>query len=89
MRHRRGINLAPPADYAVDQDRETLGSLPEMYVLVAACPLCHKSAPIDRWELGRQVGKRIPLAKLAKRLTCSGCGNHAGNRLLLGTLPRD
>ncbi|MDP9811365.1 hypothetical protein J2W42_004229 [Rhizobium tibeticum] len=80
MRHRRGIDLAPPADFAVNLERKTLGSLPEMYVLVAACPLCLKSAPIDRWELGRRLGKRAPLANLAKRLKCSGFGNHAGNR---------
>lgn len=89
MRHRRGINLASPVDYAVNLDRETLGSLPEMFVLVAACPLCLKSTPLDRWELGRRIGKHITLATLARRLKCSGCGNHAGNGLLLGQLPRD
>jgi hypothetical protein len=52
MRHRRGINLAPPSDYAIDIAHQTLGSLHEMYVLVAACPVCLKSSPIDRWELG-------------------------------------
>ncbi len=89
MRHRRGISLAPPGDYAIDLARETLGSLPEMYVLVAACPACLKSAPIDRWELGRQVGKRITLSNLAKKLKCSACRNRAGNRFLIGKLPRD
>ncbi|WP_431323282.1 hypothetical protein [Rhizobium sp. YTU87027] len=89
MRHRKGIDLARPADYAVDPGHETLGSLPEMFVLVAACPACRKRAPIDRWELGRQMGKSSTLVSVAKRLKCSGCGNHAGNRLLLGRLPRD
>lgn len=89
MRHRRGINLAPPGDHAIDLSRETLGSLPEMYVLVAACPACMKTSPIDRWELGPQVGKRVTLANLAKRLKCSACGNHASNRFLIGKLPRD
>ncbi|OWV92772.1 hypothetical protein ATY81_16610 [Rhizobium sp. R72] len=89
MRHRKGINLARPADYAVDLTHDTLGSLPEMFVLVAACPACHKRAPIDRWDLGRQLGKRSILANVAKMLKCSRCGNRAGNRLLLGKLPRD
>ncbi|MDQ0559043.1 hypothetical protein QO004_000821 [Rhizobium mesoamericanum] len=89
MRHRRGIDLAPPVDYAVDLHQETLGSLQQMFVLVAACPVCLKSASIDRWELGRSVGRHITLANLATKLKCSGCGNHAGNRLLLGKLPRD
>ncbi len=89
MRHRRGINLAPPGDYAVDLARETLGSLPEMYVLVAACPACLKKSPIDRWELGRKVGKRTTLADLAKKLKCLSCDNRANNRFLIGKLPRD
>jgi len=89
MRHRRSIDLAPANDFAVDLERETFGTLPEMFVLVAVCPFCRKSAPIDRWEIGRRMGKATTLANASRRLKCSGCGNRTSNKLLLGKLPRD
>ncbi|CDM61054.1 hypothetical protein LPU83_pLPU83c_0492 (plasmid) [Rhizobium favelukesii] len=88
MRHRRSVDLASVANHAVSLENETLASLPEMFVLAAACPSCLNSTPIDRWELGRLLGKRMPVANIAERLKCSCCGNRTGNRFLLGRLRR-
>ncbi|SEI21827.1 hypothetical protein SAMN05216228_10831 [Rhizobium tibeticum] len=72
MRHRRGIDLAPPADFAVNLERETLGSLPEMYVLVAAPLVSEERAnrPMGTWPaVGEasapcQFGKEIEMFRL-------------------------
>ncbi|MDP9812258.1 hypothetical protein J2W42_005128 [Rhizobium tibeticum] len=88
MRHRRSIDLTSAANHAVNLERETLASLPEMFIFAGFCPSCVNSAPIDRSEFGRLLGKRMPVANIAQRLKCSYCGNRAGNKFLLGRLPR-
>ncbi|WFU51541.1 hypothetical protein QA637_19965 (plasmid) [Sinorhizobium terangae] len=87
MRHRRGIDLAPPGEAA--EYASTLETLPEWYVLVAKCGKCLHQAPIDRRQIARRRGGRTSLMAIAGMLKCRRCGNAEGNELLLGRLPRD
>lgn len=89
MRHRRGIDLAPPEEQALELRRATLASLPQWFVLVAHCGSCQHTAIVDRWALARTSGGSIALAKIGTLLKCSSCEGKAGNHLLLGKLPRD
>ena len=86
MRHRKSITLLPMghSDY-----EHTLGGLPQWYELNAFCSACRRSLPIDRYELARRVGGGVKVRLLAGKLVCKGCGNRAGNRLLIGMMPRD
>ncbi|MFS8146871.1 hypothetical protein ATY78_15640 [Rhizobium sp. R635] len=89
MKHRRSIELQPPAGYAIEIERQTLATLPQWFVVHARCRACRHQTPIDRRDVTRRCGDELSLATLAKRLKCRGCGNRSGNLLLLGKLPRD
>ena len=52
------------------------------------CARCEQEAWLDRWELQRGRSSII-LSEVAKRLRCRVCGNTAGNKVILGRLPRD
>lgn len=66
----------------------TLGSLEEWYVLGGRCARCMHKGIIDRWEQARLRGKGVYLTTLESKLTCTGCQNRAGNRLIIGKIGR-
>jgi len=53
MRHRKGIALLPLAH---DEYQHTLASLPQWYELRAACSVCGRTAPVDRYVMARRFG---------------------------------
>ncbi|OWV73698.1 hypothetical protein ATY76_30290 [Rhizobium sp. R339] len=89
MKHRRSIELQPPAGYAIETERQTLATLPQWFVIHGRCRVCRHQAPIGRRDVIRRCGDTLSLATLARRLACRACGNRSGNLLLLEKLPRD
>ncbi|AYG57693.1 hypothetical protein CCGE525_01810 [Rhizobium jaguaris] len=86
MRHRKGITLLPIGH---DDYQHTLGGLPQWYELNAVCPICHRTAHVDRYEMARRFGGGKKVGSLASKLVCQVCGNRQGNMLMIGMMPRD
>ncbi|ARM88120.1 hypothetical protein RHEC894_CH01807 [Rhizobium sp. CIAT894] len=87
MKHRRSIELTPPEGYGLEE-KQTLATLPQWFVIHARCGACGHQTPLERRSIARRCGFDLSLAGLAKRLKCRECGN-LDNLLLLEKLPRD
>jgi len=68
---------------------QTLGGLAQWYELTAVCSACGRTVLVDRYELCRRFGENNKVGMLMGKLVCRGCGNKAGNKLLIGMMPRD
>ncbi|EJC72904.1 hypothetical protein Rleg10DRAFT_1344 [Rhizobium leguminosarum bv. trifolii WSM2012] len=88
MKHRRSIELAPPEGFAVEE-KQTLATLPQSFVVHARCGACGYQSLLERRGIARRCGLDLSLARLAGRLKCRECGNRSDNLLLLGKLLRD
>lgn len=94
MKHRKGIDLnrggrgAPVYIGELDDVARDLRSMMEWECVGGRCVVCEREAWLDRWDIQRGRSSII-LSEVAKRLRCRECGNKAGNRIILGRLPRD
>ena len=86
MRHLKGITLLPMGHSDYEQ---TFGGLPQWYDLSAVCSVCGRTGSVDRHEMRRCFGDSKKVGSLVGKLTCRGCGNKMGNKLLIGMMPRD
>lgn len=92
MRHRRGIKLGSNEVIylgpLMDPAQTTFDDIPEWHALGAHCSKCEREAWLQRYDLSRKWGKNTYLSSLVSRLRCLECGNKAGNKWILGQLPR-
>ena len=91
MRHRRGIDFAAPfAPTTYVEEKlslyRTLSGLAQWEVLGAKCSVCGHIGWVDKDAIMRSIGNHY-LINVASRMSCP-CGNKAGNRVLIGRLPR-
>ncbi|KQS84294.1 hypothetical protein ASG58_21225 [Rhizobium sp. Leaf383] len=95
MKHRRGIDLGRAAGDQIkylgpllDPDRTTFADIPEWHTLGGHCSKCEREAWLVRWDVARKWGNNTYRGSLASRMRCIACGNRAGNKWILGQLPR-
>ena len=66
-----------------------LGDLRRWHLLVASCPRCRHRGLVEPGRLVWRYPLRTPLAVLALRLRCTGCGNRERNELAVHMMRRD
>ena len=94
MRHARSVLLAATrseparADEVELDEKACLNDLREWERLGAWCGRCGHQAWLERRDLHRRF-RAVALVGLQSKLRCLRCDNRTGNRLILGTLPRD
>lgn len=94
MKHRRGVELGRPSRDAItyigplsDPVGTAIDDVQEFMALGAMCRACEREGWVDLHAPRRKWGNAM-LNSLQPRLRCLGCGNKAGNRWIVGQLPR-
>lgn len=93
MKHRKGIDFnggrGQPIYLGEAEDvMRDVSTMMQWECVGGRCARCEREAWLDRRELQRGRSSII-LSEVAKRLRCRSCGNTAGNKVILGRLPRD